>query len=58
MARALHAIGGHARLFRGTVRGESALPAGAAALAPLWQRLRLAFDPSGILNPGLAPAQT
>ena len=55
-AAALHRIaadaGGHASLFRGGDRhGELRRPA-TAVEKRLQQRLKLAFDPDGVLNPG------
>jgi len=47
---AAHAVGGHAIAYDGTA--GSRLPAQAPALAALQRRLKTAFDPAGILNPG------
>ena len=43
------ALGGHARLFRGDGVAEAPLEAGMAALSA---RIKAAFDPKGVLNPG------
>ncbi|MDD3444158.1 MAG: FAD-binding protein [Zavarzinia sp.] len=48
-------VGGHAVLFRGPLALKVLVPVfepGEAGLALLEQRLRAAFDPAGILNPG------
>ena len=45
-------VGGHATLFRNTDRSENVFQALPAPLFKLQQRLKLAFDPAGILNPG------
>jgi glycolate oxidase FAD binding subunit len=43
---------GHATLFRGGERGAGVFHPLAPALAKIHRRLKDAFDPSGILNPG------
>lgn len=45
-------IGGHATLFRGGDRHGEIFHPLSPALAALHQRLKIAFDPHGILNPG------
>lgn len=45
------ALGGHATLFRGGVRGEAFHPLPAPMLA-LQRKLKRAFDPAGVFNPG------
>jgi glycolate oxidase FAD binding subunit len=49
--RAVAAAGGHAMLFRGGPRSGVFHPL-APAVEKINQRLRLAFDPAGIFNPG------
>ena len=44
--------GGHATLFRGGDRGGTVFHPLAPPLAALHRRLKAAFDPAGILNPG------
>jgi glycolate oxidase FAD binding subunit len=44
--------GGHAALFRGAGPGEEVFQPLAAPIMALHQRLKRAFDPAGILNPG------
>ena len=54
-ARAREAAGsgrGHATLFRGGARGAGVFHPLAPALAKIHRRLKDAFDPAGILNPG------
>jgi glycolate oxidase FAD binding subunit len=46
------AHGGHATLFRGTGRSGDVFQPLPAPLLALHQRLKRAFDPRGILNPG------
>jgi len=46
------AVGGHATLFRGGDRSGEVFHPLQAALLSLHQRLKKAFDPAGILNPG------
>ena len=51
--RALAAgAGGHATLFRGAEPGEAVFTPLAAPLLALHRRLKHAFDPQGVLNPG------
>ncbi len=45
--------GGHASLFRGGDRSAEPLQPLAVAVMQLQQRIKRAFDPSGIFNPGL-----
>lgn len=45
--------GGHASLFRGGDRSAEPLQPLAAAVMQLQQRIKRAFDPGGIFNPGL-----
>jgi glycolate oxidase FAD binding subunit len=49
--RAVAAAGGHATLYRGAARSGVFHPL-APAVEKINQRLRLAFDPAGIFNPG------
>ena len=44
--------GGHATLFRGACAGEAVFTPLTAPLLALHQRLKAAFDPAGIINPG------
>jgi glycolate oxidase FAD binding subunit len=44
--------GGHATLFRGAAPGSEVFQPLALALLALHQRLKVAFDPAGVLNPG------
>jgi len=44
--------GGHATLFRGAAPGAEVFQPLAPALLALHQRLKAAFDPAGVLNPG------
>jgi glycolate oxidase FAD binding subunit len=46
------AIGGHATLFRGAAGGEEVFQPLSPALLAVHRRLKAAFDPAGILNPG------
>jgi glycolate oxidase FAD binding subunit len=46
------ALGGHATLFRGGDRSGAVFHPPASALMDIHRRLKTAFDPSGILNPG------
>ncbi|HEV7816769.1 MAG TPA: glycolate oxidase subunit GlcE [Janthinobacterium sp.] len=46
------AAGGHATLFRGGDKDVGVFHPLAPAVAKIHQRLKLAFDPSGIFNPG------
>jgi glycolate oxidase FAD binding subunit len=46
------AAGGHATLFRGGDRGVGVFHPLAPAVAGIHQRLKLAFDPAGVFNPG------
>ncbi|GMQ88889.1 MAG: glycolate oxidase subunit GlcE [Gammaproteobacteria bacterium] len=46
------AVGGHATLFRTTIRSENIFQPLSPPLLKLQQRLKQAFDPEGILNPG------
>lgn len=45
-------VGGHATLFRTTIRSEDIFHPLSPLLLKLQQRLKQAFDPEGILNPG------
>ncbi len=47
-----HKVGGHATLFRGGDRAGEVFQPLAPPLAVLHRRLKTAFDPRGILNPG------
>ncbi|WP_291522603.1 FAD-linked oxidase C-terminal domain-containing protein, partial [Acidithiobacillus sp.] len=44
--------GGHATLFRGGARAAEVFQPMAPAMLALQQRLKAAFDPRAILNPG------
>ena len=46
------AAGGHATLFRGRDKSAGVFAPLAPALAKIHERLKLAFDPKGVLNPG------
>ena len=46
-----HQVAGHASLFRDTHPVASAIPP--LDLIPLHQKLKKAFDPYGIFNPGV-----
>lgn len=46
------AVGGHATLFRGAAPDEAVFTPLPAPLLALHQRLKAAFDPAGIFNPG------
>ncbi|HEX3918604.1 MAG TPA: glycolate oxidase subunit GlcE [Caulobacteraceae bacterium] len=46
------AAGGHATRFRGAAAGEEVFQPLAPAILALHQRLKAAFDPAGVLNPG------
>jgi len=50
--RAAAALGGHATLFRGALDGEAVFQPLPAPLLALHRRLKAAFDPAGVLNPG------
>ncbi len=50
--RAVRAVGGHATLFRGGDKSVGVFQAQAPAQAAIQERLKLAFDPSQIFNPG------
>ncbi len=52
MREAASAVGGHALLFRGGDRNGEVFHPLAAPVAALHRRLKHAFDPKGILNPG------
>ena len=45
-------IGGHATLFRGAEPGEEVLTPLASPLLALHKRIKAAFDPTGVFNPG------
>ncbi len=49
---AAQAAGGHATLFRGGDKGAGVFTPLAPALARLQERLKAAFDPAGVFNPG------
>lgn len=49
---AAKAAGGHASLFRGARPGETVFTPLAPPLLALHRRLKAAFDPAGVLNPG------
>jgi glycolate oxidase FAD binding subunit len=46
------AVGGHAALFRGAHEGEAVFEPLPAPLMALHRRLKAAFDPAGVFNPG------
>ena len=50
--KAVAAVGGHATLFRGGDKSIGVFHPLAPAVARIHQRLKLAFDPAGIFNPG------
>jgi glycolate oxidase FAD binding subunit len=50
--RAVKAAGGHATLFRGGDKGVGVFQPLAPAVAKIHERLKTAFDPSGVFNPG------
>ena len=52
MWEAAAALGGHATLFRGGAPGQEVFQPLAPPMLALHQRLKAAFDPAGILNPG------
>jgi glycolate oxidase FAD binding subunit len=45
-------LGGHATLFRGTQPGEEVFTPLAPPLLALHKRIKAAFDPAGVVNPG------
>ena len=45
-------LGGHATLFRGAAAGEEVFTPLPAPMLQLHQRLKRAFDPAGVFNPG------
>lgn len=45
-------VGGHATLFRGAAAGEAVFTPLPGPLLELHQRLKRAFDPAGVFNPG------
>ena len=49
---AVHAAGGHATLFRGAADGEAVFAPLPRPLFELHRRLKAAFDPAGVFNPG------
>jgi glycolate oxidase FAD binding subunit len=49
------ALGGHVTLFRGGNKAVGVFHPLAPAIAKIHRRLKDAFDPSGILNPGRMP---
>jgi glycolate oxidase FAD binding subunit len=49
---AANAAGGHATLFRGARPGEAVFAPLTAPLLALHRRLKAAFDPAGVFNPG------
>jgi glycolate oxidase FAD binding subunit len=55
---AVNRVGGHATLFRSTRADTTVLAPLPPALARLHQRLKQAFDPAGILNPGCLFSET
>jgi glycolate oxidase FAD binding subunit len=50
--RGAAAVGGHATLFQGAAPGAAVFQPLGPALLALHQRLKAAFDPAGVLNPG------
>ncbi|MDC8759764.1 glycolate oxidase subunit GlcE [Janthinobacterium fluminis] len=50
--RSVAAAGGHASLFRGGDKDVGVFHPLAPAVAAIHQRLKLAFDPAGVFNPG------
>ncbi|MDX2220294.1 MAG: glycolate oxidase subunit GlcE [Burkholderiales bacterium] len=52
LRESVSAMGGHVTCFRGGLPGARVFHPLPAALVPLHQRLKLTFDPAGILNPG------
>jgi glycolate oxidase FAD binding subunit len=50
--RAVKAVGGHATLFRGGDKGVGVFQPLAPAVAKIHERLKAAFDPSQVFNPG------
>ena len=52
VTRACAERGGHATLFRGAREDEAVFSLLAPALLALHRRLKLAFDPAGVFNPG------
>jgi glycolate oxidase FAD binding subunit len=50
--RAVRAVGGHATLFRGGDKTAGVFQPLAPAVARIHERLKTAFDPSCIFNPG------
>ncbi|GAB4175037.1 MAG: glycolate oxidase subunit GlcE [Rhodocyclaceae bacterium] len=52
LREAARAAGGHATLFRAPYRSAEPFQPLAPALAKIHQRLKAAFDPAGIFNPG------
>jgi glycolate oxidase FAD binding subunit len=52
LRREVTAIGGHATLFRGELADTSVFTPLEPALARFHERLKRAFDPHGVLNPG------
>ena len=49
---AVAAVGGHATLWRGAQSGDEVFQPLAPAVLALHRRLKAAFDPTGVLNPG------
>jgi glycolate oxidase FAD binding subunit len=45
-------VGGHARIWRGALPGDAVQPALSAALQSVHQRIKDAFDPHHLFNPG------
>ena len=52
MREAAAAAGGHATLFRGRDKSAGVFAPLAPPLAKIHERLKQAFDPKGVLNPG------